>query len=182
MNPAEDLALHEVTAGELRKKEDLKKNLDPKTNVPIEYHSRISAFSRADSKILPPHRASDHRIKLKEGVTAPSGPLYPMSRDQSEVLRDYLKDNLIKGFIRTSQSPASSPVLFVKKSDSGLRFCVDYRALNALTVKNRYPLPLISETLYKLSKAVIYTKLDIIAAFNRLRMAKGDEWMTAFAC
>jgi len=121
-------------------------------------------------------------MKLKEGVTAPSGPLYLISRDQSEVLRDYLKDNLIKGFIRTSQSPASSPVLFVKKSDSGLRFCVDYRALNALTVKNRYPLPLISETLYKLSKAVIYTKLDIITAFNRLRMAKGDEWMTAFTC
>ena len=98
-----------------------------------------------------------------------------MSRDQQEVLRDYLKENLAKGFIRASQSPASSPVLFVKKSDGGLRFYVDYRALNALTVKNRYPLPLISETLQKLSKAVIYTKLDIIAAFNRLRIQKGDE-------
>jgi len=182
LNPTRDLSLCKVTAGELRKKEDLKKNLDPKTIVPTEYHDRISAFSRANSELLPPHRPSDHRIKLKEGATAPSGPLYPMSRDQSEVLRDYLQDNLTKGFIRASQSPASSPVLFVKKSDGGLRFCVDYRALNALTVKNRYPLPLISETLQKLSKAVIYTKLDIIAAFNRLRMAKGDEWMTAFAC
>jgi len=102
LNPTEDLALHEVTASKLRKKEDLKKNLNLKTIIPIEYYSYISAFSRADSEILLLHRASDYRIKLKEGVTAPSGPLYLISRDQLEVLRDYLKDNLIKGFIRAS--------------------------------------------------------------------------------
>lgn len=63
-----------------------------------------------------------------------------------------------------------------------MRVCVDYRALNALTVKNRHPLPLINETLQKLSKAVIYTKLDVIGAFNRIRMKQGDEYLTAFAC
>ena len=74
----------------------------------------------------------------------------------------------------------ASPVLFVKKPGGGLRLYVDYRALNALTTKNQYPLPLIRETLSRLSKARFFTKLDVIAAFNRIRMAKGDEYLTAF--
>ena len=182
LNPAPRLDLCTSTAEELRDRETQKKNIDPKTICPSEYHDLISVFDRSESKTLPSHRAHDHKIQLKEGAIAPAGPLYGMSRDELEVLRDYLKDNLSNGFIRASQSPASSPVMFVKKSDGGLRFCVDYRALNALTVKNRYPLPLINETLQRLSKAVVYTKLDIIAAFNRIRMAKGDEYLTAFAC
>ena len=182
LNPTPALDLCASTAEELRNREEQKKNIDPRTLCPIEYHALLEVFDRAESKTLPLPRSHDHRIQLKEGAVPPSGPLYGMSRDELEVLRDYLKDNLSSGFIRASQSPASSPVIFVKKSDGGLRFCVDYRALNALTVKNRYPLPLINETLQRLSKAVIYTKLDIIAAFNRIRMAKGDEYLTAFAC
>lgn len=103
-----------------------------------------------------------------------------MSRNELLVLREYLEENLGKGFIRASISPAASPVLFVRKPGGGLRFCVDYRNLNALTVKNRYPIPLVRETLDRLCRAKYYTKLDIIAAFNRLRIAKGDEWKTAF--
>ena len=177
-----DLEINEVSAEDLRRREKEKKDLDPYQLCPREYHDLIKVFSRADSEELPPHRSSDHYIKLKEGATPPLGLLYNISRDEQEVLKDYLKDNLSKGFIRASQSPAASPVLFVKKADGGLRFCVDYRALNELTVKNRYPIPLLNETLQRLSKSVIYTKLDIIAAFNRLRMAKGDEWLTAFKC
>jgi hypothetical protein len=96
------------------------------------------------------------------------------------VLKKYLDDNLKKGFISPSTSQAASPVLFVKKPGGGLRFCVDYRALNAITVKDRYPLPLVTETLARLSKAKYFTKLDVIAAFNRMRIADGDEWKTAF--
>ena len=103
-----------------------------------------------------------------------------MSRDEILELRRYLDDNLTKGFIRASSSHAASPVMFVKKPGGGLRFCVDYRGLNAVTIKNRYPLPLIAETLNRLSKAKIFTKLDIIAAFNRLRIREGDEELTAF--
>ena len=103
-----------------------------------------------------------------------------MSQNELMVLRKYLDENLSKGFIRASTSPVASPVIFVRKPGGGLRFCVDYRALNAITVKNRYPIPLIQETLNRLSKAKYYTKLDIISAFNRLRIAKGDEWLTAF--
>ena len=103
-----------------------------------------------------------------------------MSRDELIELDRYLKENLSKGFIRASTSSAASPVLFVKKPGGGLRFCVDYRGLNAITVKNRYPLPLISETLDRLSKAKVYTKLDIISTFNRIRIKEGQEYLTAF--
>ncbi|KAI0999593.1 hypothetical protein K3495_g8606 [Podosphaera aphanis] len=103
-----------------------------------------------------------------------------MSQEELSTLRKWLQENLDKGFIRPSSSPGASPILFVKKSDRRLRLCTDYRALNAVTVKNRYPLPLVSETLDRLSKAKYFTKIDVIAAFNRIRIAKGDEWKTAF--
>ncbi|KAF6767282.1 reverse transcriptase, partial [Kalmanozyma brasiliensis GHG001] len=97
-----------------------------------------------------------------------------------EELRKYLDENLAKGFIRPSKSPARSPVLFVPKKDGGLRLCVDYRGLNEVTVKNRAPLPLIEEQLFLLRNAKIYTKLDLKAAYNLVRIADGDEWKTAF--
>jgi Reverse transcriptase (RNA-dependent DNA polymerase) len=103
-----------------------------------------------------------------------------MSQDELRVLKKYLDDSLKKGFISPSTSQAASPVLFVKKPGGGLRFCVDYRALNAITVKDRYPLPLVTEILTRLSKAKYFTKLDVIAVFNRIRIADGDKWKTAF--
>lgn len=103
-----------------------------------------------------------------------------MSREMLLVLRKTLTELLDKGFIRVSNSPAASPVLFVRKPGGGLRFCVDYRALNAITRRDRYPLPLIRETLNQLSQAKWFTKLDVIAAFNKIRIKEGDEWKTAF--
>ncbi|KAJ1043900.1 hypothetical protein NDA10_001892 [Ustilago hordei] len=103
-----------------------------------------------------------------------------MEVEEMSELRRYLDENLEKGFIRPSKSPARSPVLFVPKKDGGLRLCVDYRGLNEITVKNRAPLPLIEEQLFLLRKARIYTKLDLRAAYNLIRIAKGDEWKTAF--
>jgi hypothetical protein len=103
-----------------------------------------------------------------------------MSLNKLKVLWKYLDNNLEKGFIRASSSPVASLVIFVKKPGGGLQFCVDYRGLNALTIKNRYPIPLLQETLSRLSKAKFYSKFNIIAAFNKLRIAEGDEWLTAF--
>ena len=103
-----------------------------------------------------------------------------MSRNELLVLRKELTSLLDKDFIQESKSPAAAPVLFAKKPGGGLRFCVDYRGLNAITRKDRYPLPLIRETFAALSKAKWLTKLDVTAAFHRIRMAKGDEWKTAF--
>jgi hypothetical protein len=137
-------------------------------------------FLKQESDKLPPHRPLDHDLVLEEGKRLPVSPLYGMSQGELQVLRQYLDDNLRKGFIRPSSSPVASPVLFVKKPGGGLRFCVDYRGLNAITVKNRYPLPLIRETLNRLAKAKYFTKLDIISAFNKIRVKEGQEWLTAF--
>ena len=98
-----------------------------------------------------------------------------MSQDKLKVLQEYLHKNLEKGFIQSSSSPAASPVLFIKKPEEGLHFCVDYWALNTMTIKNYYSLSLIQETLDCLTKAVIFIKLNIIAAFNKLQIAEGDE-------
>ncbi|KAJ1039979.1 hypothetical protein NDA10_002020 [Ustilago hordei] len=122
----------------------------------------------------------DLHLELIEGGKPPQGPLYLKGPKEMSELRRYLDENLEKGFIRPSKSPARSPVLFVPKKDGGLRLCVDYRGLNEITVKNRAPLPLIEEQLFLLRKARIYTKLDLRAAYNLIRIAKGDEWKTAF--
>lgn len=107
--------------------------------------------------------------------------MYGMSQAELQVAKQYIEENLSKGFIRASSSPAAAPILFVKKPGGGLRLYVDYRKLNEITEKDRYPLPLIKETLSRVCRAKIFTKIDIIAAFNRLRMAEGEEWKTAFA-
>lgn len=91
-----------------------------------------------------------------------------------------LTELLDKEFIHVSKSPAAAPVLLVKKPGRGLQFCCDYHALNAITKKDHYPLPLINETLERIGKAKWFTKLDVIVAFHKICIAKGDEWLTAF--
>ena len=95
-----------------------------------------------------------------------------MTRDELLVLRKTLNELLDKGFICTNSSLIGAPVLFVKK-EGGLRFCMDYRGLNDITRKNRYPLPLIKETLSGISKARYFTKLNITAVFYKIRIIKG---------
>lgn len=158
----------------------IKTPVDPATIVPTWLHPLLPAWSVEDANLLPPHRDCDHEILLQPGTEPPWGPLYPMSVNELLVLKKFLTENLSKGFIRISSSPASSPVLFARKPGGGLRFCVDYRGLNAITIKDRYPIPLLQETLDRLAHAKIYTKLDVIAAFNKIRIKDGHEWMTAF--
>ena len=89
---------------------------------------------------LPEHRLYDCLIDLQEGVCPHFGPLYAFSAPELKALRDYLDENLEKGFIQPSKSPAGATILFVKKKDGSLRLCVDYRGLNKVTVRNHYPL------------------------------------------
>jgi hypothetical protein len=100
-----------------------------------------------------------------------------MSPAKLKVLEEYIEKALMRGWIRESQSSAGAPVLFSLKKNSDLRLCIDYRKLNAITVKNRYPLSLISELLDRLSGSVIFSKID---AYHRMRIREGDEWKTAF--
>ena len=148
--------------------------------VPAQYHDLLPVFSKSAADTLPPHRPYDLKINLLPGTTPPFGPVYSLSELELATLRSWIKENLDKGFIRRSTSSAGSPILFVKKKDGSLRLCVDYRGLNAITSKNRYPLPLIPETLDRLRTAKLFTALDLRGAYNLLRVAPGDEWKTAF--
>ena len=124
-----------------------KSRTPPLEKLPERYREFLELFEDDDGSQLPPYRQGiDMEIKLEcdqqgKEKEAPWGPLYSMSRDELLVLRKTLLELLDKGFIRVSYSPAGAPVLFARKPGGGLRFCVDYRALNAMTVKDRYPLP-----------------------------------------
>jgi hypothetical protein len=150
--------------------------------IPPEYQEFRDVFSKESAQELPEHRIYDHRIPIQEGAVPPFGPVYNLSPHELDVLRKYIDDNLKKGYIRHSQSPCGAPILFVKKADGSLRLCVDYRGLNNITTKNRYPLPLIGELLNRLSKAKYFTKFDMRDGYHLLRMALGEEWKTAFRC
>jgi hypothetical protein len=101
--------------------------------------------------------------------------LYNLSQSELKILREYLDAALKKGWIRASKSPSATPILFVLKKDGSHRLYVDYRGLNKITIKNRYPLPLISELLNRLGHAKIFSKLDLRDAYYCLRIKEGDE-------
>ena len=140
----------------------------------------MEVFSKEVSDSLPPCRSYDHKIELESERQLGYGRLYNQSTEELKAVKEYLTENLRKGWIEPSQAPYSSPVLFVKKPNGGLRFCVDYRKLNQITKKDRYPLPLIDETLARLNRAKIFTKLDIRQAFHRIRMHIDSEELTTF--
>jgi len=149
--------------------------------IPLEYAEFSDVFEDKEIPQLPPHRPGvDHEIPLAPGSKPFYGPIYNLSETELRYLKEYIDRMLERGWIRPSKSPFGSPILFVKKPNGSLRLCIDYRKLNAMTVKNRYPLPLISELLDCIKNAKYYTKLDLRDAFNQLRVALGDEWKTAF--
>lgn len=185
--PEADAAVFAVSLSDIEKALEVRKHVDPRQLLPEEFHPWLDVFDRRLAEALPPLRGPevDHRIELEKDdhgkeKELPWGPMYSMGRDQLLVLRKTLDDYLTKEQIRVSSSPAGAPVLFVKKPGGGLRFCVDYRALNAITKKDRYPLPLIKETLNAICKAKWFTKLDVIAAFNKIRIDPRDVQKTAF--
>ncbi len=105
----------------------------------------------------------------------PYGPIYSLGPVELETLKAYIKNNLASGFIWFSKSPAGAPILFDNKPDGSLRLCVDYRGLNNLTIKNRYPLSLVGESLDRLGRAQRFTQLDLTNAYHQMRIREGDE-------
>ena len=153
---------------------------DPKSVVPQEYHDFLDVFSKIDSDTFFPHRKYDHKIHLEEEQKPGHTPLYKMSPEKLDIVKRYLDSHLAKGFIQASSASYFSPVFFVKKPGGGIRFCIDYRRLNAITKKDRYPIPLIEETLAQLEGAKYFTKIDIRQAFYRIRMSEDSEELTTF--
>ena len=161
-------------------------DLDPheiRARLPQEYHDFLDVFDRAKADELPPHRPYDHVLEFNDDFDKsklPKSRIYPMSGHKLEQVKKYLDEHLKKGFITPSKAPFASPVLFAEKPGGGLRFCVDYRRLNELTKRNRYPIPLIDEVLARVQGCKYLTRLDIIAAFNKLRMHPDSEDYTTF--
>ena len=121
----------------------------------------ITVFSKQSFDVLPEPKEWDHAVELIPGSKPSSCKVYPLSPAEQKELDVFLKENLETGRIQPSKSPMSSPVFFIKKKDGSLRLVQDYRALNVITIKNKYPLPLISELINKLQGAKYFTKLDV---------------------
>lgn len=160
------------------------KNADEKTFrdvVPESLHDFEDVFSKESFDTLPERRKWDHAIELERDSELPTTrKVYPMSPGEQKELDAFLEEALATGRVRQSKSPIGAPVFFIKKKDGKLRFVQDYRALNAITRKNRYPLPLIDDLIHRLSGAKYFTKLDVRWGYNNVRIKEGDEWKAAF--
>ncbi|KAL0199478.1 hypothetical protein M9458_008018, partial [Cirrhinus mrigala] len=139
------------------------------TTLPTVYAEFAEVFSKSKATQLPPHRPWDCAIDLLPNMSLPKSK--PWKHTLKRPLRHY---------IRPSTSPAAAGFFFVEKKDGGLRPCIDYRGLNSVTVKYRYPLPLVPSALAQLREARIYSKLDLRSAYNLIRIREGDEWKSAF--
>ena len=157
-----------------------KKVLPLEEQVPKEFHEFLDVFSEEKAARFPESRPWDHKIELKDTFVPKSFKTYNLTPQEQVELDKFLKENLEKGYIRPSQSPMASPFFFVDKKDGKLRPCQDYRYLNEHTIKNAYPLPLISELLDKLKGARRFTKLDVRWGYNNVRIRDGDQWKAAF--
>ena len=148
--------------------------------VRCKYHAFLDIFSKEKGESLPLHTDFDLQINLFPDKPIPFGGIYRLATAESATLKTYIDEMLEKGLIRPSTSRAGSPVLFVPKKGGELRLCVDYRRLNAITLKDRYPIPSTDILLDQLSSAKIFTKMDLQWAYPRVRIAEGHEWKTAF--
>ncbi|KAL0192230.1 hypothetical protein M9458_010526, partial [Cirrhinus mrigala] len=149
--------------------------------LPPPNHDLREAFSKEKATQLPPHRPYDCAIELLPGTMPTRGRVFPLSQPETESMKQYIEEERAKGFIRPSTSPASAGFFFVKKKEGSLRPCIDYRSLNEITVKYRYPLPLVPSALEQLRSAKYFTKLDLRSAYNLIRIREGDEWKMAFS-
>ncbi|CAL8161244.1 unnamed protein product [Prunus armeniaca] len=129
---------------------------------------------------LPPVREHDHRIPLISGCKPPSIRPYAYGPLQKSKIKNCVKELLDSGFIRNSHSPFSSPILLVKKKDSTWRMCMDYRQLNELAIKDKYPIPLIDDLLDELHGAKYFSKLDLRSGYHHIRVHPEDIEKMAF--
>ena len=148
--------------------------------VPCEYQDLAEVFSKSRALSHPPHRPYNCAISLLPGATLPAICLYNISRPERAAMGDYIKESLAAGIIRPSSSPVGVGFFFVGQRDGGLRPCIDYHALNSITIKDKYPLPLINALFEPLQSATVFSKLDLRNAYHLVRIREGDEWKTAF--
>jgi transposase InsO family protein len=152
------------------------------SQIPYLYQSLIQDYIKvfAVPSSLPPKRSMDHQIHLVPEAKPVCCRPYRYSHYQKEEIEKIVGELLEQKFIRPSSSPFASPILLVKKKDGKWRLCIDYRQLNSLTVKNKFPIPLIDELLDQLKGATVFSKLDLRSGYHQVRMNEGDVPKTAF--
>lgn len=148
--------------------------------VPRDIKDYEDVFAKTSFDTLPSHREWDHAIELTGDPKSPHRKLYPLSPSEQTKLDKFLDENVTSGRIRPSKSPLAAPFFFIKKKDGSLRPVQDYRYLNSITVKNKYPLPLVDDLVQRLKGAWYFTKLDVRWGYNNVRIREGDEWKAAF--
>jgi hypothetical protein len=131
---------------------------------------------------LPPERPTDHSIPLEPGHTPPCKAPYRLSQPEQAELQRQVADLLERRLIRPSASPYGAPVLFVRKKDGTLRMCIDYRALNRITVKDKSPLPRIDDLLDHLHSAKVFSTLDLASGYWQSRVLDADVHKIFFFC
>lgn len=150
--------------------------------IPECIHTTLADFADVfeDHKQLPPHRVFDHAISLLPDSAPVNVRPYRYNPQQKDEIERQVNEMLASGLIKPNMSPFASPVLLVRKKDGTWRFCVDYRRLNTLTVKNKFPMPVVDELLDELAGAKWFSKLDLRSGYHQIRMVESDEEKTAF--
>ena len=129
--------------------------------VPQKFHRWLKVFEKVESERMPVRKPWDHAINLREDFIPRKGRTYLMSRKEKEEVREFVEEQLRKGYIQPSKSPQTSPVFFVEKRDGKKRMVQDYRYLNKGTVKDNYPLPLISDLIDTMGTKKVFIKMDL---------------------
>jgi len=137
-------------------------------------------FGKVESERMLTRKIWDHAIDLKEIFKPQKENIYPQSKNEREEVQNFVEDQLRKGYIRPSKSLQTSPVFFIGKKDGSKQMVMDYRNLNSQTVKNNYPLPLITELIDNMDSKRVFIKMDLRWGFNNVRIKEGDEWKGAF--
>jgi hypothetical protein len=183
MNKRKNVNLFFVTLKDVEKhlEKHSKSNIVIKNVLSVEYHEFLNVFDKKAFNTFVSHRFYDHKIVLEKNVIFEYTSLYKMFEKELKIVKKYLENNLEKKFIIASRSSFVSSIMFMKKTDKSLRFCVDYKKLNQLIKKNKYSLSLIDETLTHLDKTKYFTKLNIRQTFHRIKIANAEfEDLTIF--
>jgi len=160
--------------------EAAKSEAEARKLVPEKFHQWIKVFGKKQSERMPIRKLWDHAIDVKEGFMPRKGKVYPLSREEREEVREFVKEQLRKGYIRPSKLPQTAPVFFVGKKDGKKRMVQDYCYLNEWMIKNNYPLPLISDVLENIGMKKVFTKMDLQWGYSNVRIKEGDKWKAAF--
>jgi len=155
--------------------EAAKSEAEAKKLVLEKFHEWIKVFEKKQSERMLTRKAWNHAIDVKKGFVPKKGKVYPLSREEREEVKEFVKEQLRKGYIQPSKLPQTAPVFFVGKKDGKKRMVQDYRYLNEWTIKNNYPLPLISDVLENIRTKKVFMKMDLRWGYNNVRIKEGDE-------